>query len=233
MYRTSEPHSSHTATTHRPHHTATARPDRAPTTHHPDRRLGSRWVGLAIAFVLAAATLFVPTPADAQGTAVRDAGMESGFLASLNQQRAARGIGPLTLNGSMSAAAAGWTQQMVSGEFLAHASDIVSGTPAGWTKVGENVGRGQSVASLTQSFLNSPSHARNVLDPAFTHVGIGVYVHPTGRVYTTHRFAALGAPAPQPTPVPIQPTPVPPTPCLLYTSPSPRDATLSRMPSSA
>ena len=41
---------------------------------------------------------------------------------------------------------------------------------------------------------------------------------------------ADSAPAPQP-PTPNQPDPVPP--CLLYTSPSPRDATLSRMPSSA
>ena len=41
------------------------------------------------------------------------------------------------------------------------------------------------------------------------------------------------AAAPQPN-VAAAPTPEPePTPCLLYTSPSPRDATLSRMPSSA
>ena len=32
---------------------------------------------------------------------------------------------------------------------------------------------------------------------------------------------------------PFEPTPTQPLSCLLYTSPSPRDATLSRMPSSA
>ena len=37
------------------------------------------------------------------------------------------------------------------------------------------------------------------------------------------RFGSLGVPGPASTPLP----------CLLYTSPSPRDATLSRMPSSA
>ena len=41
-----------------------------------------------------------------------------------------------------------------------------------------------------------------------------------------------GAMVPKPAPVPV-PTPQPNTPCLLYTSPSPRDRQKSRMPSSA
>ncbi len=172
------------------------------------------------------AALAPTSPAEAQNL-TRDTAMESGFLANLNAQRASRGVAPLTLNASMSSAAANWTAQMVNGSFLAHASDIVTGSPSGWSKLGENVGRGKTVTSLTTAFMNSPGHARNVLDPDFTHVGIAVIVHPTGRVYTTHRFAALpvGAapvtqpaptatpipppPAPEPTPTPIPPTPIP------------------------
>jgi hypothetical protein len=192
-----------------------------------------RFIATILVFIVVAA-LAPASPASAQ-TATRDAAMESGFLANLNAQRASRGVAPLTLNSSMSNAAAGWTSQMVNGDFLAHAGDIISGTPAGWTKVGENVGRGKTVASLTTAFMNSPGHARNVLDSDYTHVGIAVVVHPTGRVYTTHRFAALpGAtvpvapaptaipappatptpipPPPAPTAIPAPPTPVPPTP---------------------
>ena len=153
-----------------------------------------RLIATILVFIVVAA-LAPTSPASAQSY-TRDAAMESGFLANLNAQRASRGVAPLTLNSSMSNAAAGWTSQMVNGDFLAHAGDIISGTPAGWTKVGENVGRGKTVASLTTAFMNSPGHARNVLDPDYTHVGIAVVVHPTGRVYT----------------------------CLLYTSPSPRDS---------
>ena len=134
--------------------------------------------------------------------------MESGFLNSINQQRAAQGMAPLSLTQSMTDAAAQWAYSMAAGSFLAHASDIVSGTPPGWSKVGENVGRGQSVSSLTQAFMSSEGHRHNVLDPDFTNVGIGVYVHSTGKVYTTHRFAALGQPAPIPEPTAI-PTPIP------------------------
>ena len=184
------------------------------------RLLPLRKLIVLLALTLTASSVFALPFASAQSP-TRDFGSESGFLASINAQRAAGGLAPLTLNGSMTAAADGWTLSMASGSFLAHAGDIVSGTPGGWTKVGENVGRGQSVASLTSAFMNSPGHRANIMDPAYTHIGIAVYTHPTdGRIYTTHRFAALpgaapappAAPAAAPTAAPVPPTPVPPTP---------------------
>ena len=204
---------------------------------HPLRKLTI----LATLLITASMLLAIPV-ASAQGPA-RDFGSEAGFLSSLNSQRAAGGLGPLALNGSMTAAADSWALSMATGSFLAHAGDIISGTPSGWTKVGENVGRGQSVTSLTSAFMNSPGHRANIMDASYTHIGIAVYTHPRdGRIYTTHRFAALPgtapvaaapvvaapvaaaptavptiAPAPTaipapPTAVPVQPTPVPATP---------------------
>lgn len=197
------------------------------------RRISLRNLTLLLTILLTASTLFATPSASAQGP-VRDGAAEAGFLASLNAQRAAGGLGPLTLNGSMTAAANGWAWEMANGSFLAHAGDIVSGTPAGWTKVGENVGRGQTVASLTSAFMNSPGHRANIMDGSYTHIGIAVYIHPSdGRIYTTHRFAALGTPAPPPTPTPIPvvptaiPTPIPvvptpiPTPIPVVPTPIP------------
>ena len=182
------------------------------------------------ALLLISSSLFATPQASAQ-SAVRDFGAEAGFLASLNGQRAAGGLAPLALNGSMTGAADGWALAMTNGSFLAHAGDIISGTPGGWTKVGENVGRGQTVSTLTTAFMNSAGHRANIMDPLYTHVGIAVYVHPTdGRIYTTHRFAALGAPpAPAAAPVVVeapvppapQPTPVPATPVPAATTPQP------------
>ena len=178
------------------------------------RRTPIRTITLLVALLLIASSLFATSPAEAQGEPVRDFAMESGFLNALNQQRGAQGLSPLTLTQSMTDAAAQWTYSMAAGNFLAHAGDIVTGTPPGWSKVGENVGRGQSVSSLTSAFMSSEGHRHNVLDPVFTHVGIGVYVDSAGKVYTTHRFAALGQPAPTaeptafPTPIP-QPTAIP------------------------
>lgn len=152
----------------------------------------------ALFALLAIAVVFVGSPtADAQSY-TRDTGKESAFLASLNAQRAAKGIAPLQLSASMSQSAGAWTANMVQGNYLAHSSNLAGGVPGGWAKLGENVGRGRTVQSLTSAFMNSAGHARNVLDPSFTHVGIAVVVHPSGRVYTTHRFAALPSAAPAP-----------------------------------
>lgn len=181
----------------------------------------NRYLGLVLIAALLSVTGAVatqPPSAQAQSAPVRDASMEARFIAAINQQRAEHGASALTPNAGMADSALAWTSSMASGTFLAHAPDIVSGTPAGWSKVGENVGRGQTVESLMTAFMNSPSHAKNLLDPAFTHVGIGVYLHPNGRVYTTHRFAALpgaaraAAPAPAAPPAP-EPT-APPQPTL-------------------
>lgn len=187
---------------------------------------------------IVAGSLFATPPAVAQG-ATRDFGAEAGFLASLNAQRAAGGLGPLALNGSMTSAADGWARAMVDGSFLAHAGDIVSGTPSGWTKVGENVGRGQSVSSLTSAFMSSPSHRANIMDASYTHVGIAVYVHPSdGRIYTTHRFAALPGAAPAaapvaPTATPVSPTPAPVVPTATPVPPTPVPATSTPVPPTA
>jgi len=154
-----------------------------------------RKLTITVTLLLVATTLLAVPVASAQGP-TRDFNAESDFLTSLNSQRVAGGLAPLALQGSMTAAADGWALSMVNGSFLAHADDFLTGTPSNWIKVGENVGRGQSVNSLTSKFMTSPSHRANIMDESYTHIGIGVYIHPTdGRVYTTHRFAALSAPA--------------------------------------
>ena len=115
---------------------------------------------------------------------------EATYVANINAIRSANGLSTLTLDGNMTAAARNWTIWMIENETLAHADDIVSGAPADWLKVGENVGRGGSLDAVWQAFLNSPSHAANVLDPVYDLVGIGVAWNEQGRLYTTHRFAS-------------------------------------------
>jgi len=139
---------------------------------------------------------------------------EATYIANINAIRAANGLNTLTLDANMTASARNWTTWMVENDTLAHADDIVSGAPADWLKVGENVGRGGSIASVWQAFLDSPGHAANVLDPSYDFVGVGVIWNADGRMYTTHRFASTesaesgGSADPQPTPEP-QSTPVP------------------------
>ena len=67
--------------------------------------------------------------------------------------------------------------------------------------MGENVGVGYDVSGLMQAFINSPAHYANLVDPAWTHVGVGVTFAADGRMYTTHNFMALsGGAATSPAP---------------------------------
>ena len=61
--------------------------------------------------------------------------------------------------------------------------------PTGWFRVAENVGCGQSADSLHQSFMDSPGHRDNIMDPDFTDVGIGVRFADDGAMWVTQNFA--------------------------------------------
>lgn len=196
--------------------TRPVRPQRAP--------LVTTALTLILALVASLLTLTVTSVAGAQAT-LEEA--EQMFIDGINEERAAIGAQPLVMYVDMRTAAREWTEDMVSRETLEHASNIVGGIPDGWIAAGENVGRGGTVPGLMRAFMRSDGHRENLLNPDYTHIGVGVAITPRNVMYTTHRFAAVpgGAlpdnpsTAPQATPVP--PTPVPPTPTPVPPTPTP------------
>jgi len=50
-------------------------------------------------------------------------------------------------------------------------SNLARVLPLGWSIAGENVGVGPTVDSIQMAYLNSQTHAENILDPRFTHYG--------------------------------------------------------------
>lgn len=103
------------------------------------------------------------------------------------------------------------------GAFICHASPISAGVTHPWAKLGENVGTGPDVGSIMQAFIASPGHYANIVDPEFTHVGVGV-VWDGNRMYTTHRFMKLQSATPTTTTVAPTTTAAPTT--VLTTSPT-------------
>lgn len=81
------------------------------------------------------------------------------------------------------------------GVFICHASPISAGVTHPWAKLGENVGTGPDVGSIMNAFVASPGHYANIVDPEFTHIGVGV-VWDGNRMYTTHRFMKLQSSTP-------------------------------------
>ncbi|MDQ1397012.1 MAG: hypothetical protein QOG64_2271 [Acidimicrobiaceae bacterium] len=165
---------------------------------------------LALALVAAILPLAASVaPAHAAG------GAESEFLAKINGLRAAHGLGQLSMDGPLSAMAAGWTQHMAAVGSLSHNPNLGS-APGQWTVAGENVGVGPDVATLFNAFVASPHHYENLVDGRYNAIGISVVVAADGQMWTTHDFEAktaaktpAAAPAPAPAPATRAPAAAP------------------------
>ena len=168
----------------------------------------------------------VPTPAAAS---VSD---ESAFIAQVNQTRAAQGLPPLQPDSQLTNLARNWATAMKdgtcgAGNFICHASPISAGVTHPWAKLGENVGTGPEVNSVMKAFIASPGHYANIIDPEFTHIGVGV-VWDGSRMYTTHRFMKLQTPPATTTTTTVPPTTTtaaPPTTTTTAPAPSPTTTT--------
>lgn len=72
---------------------------------------------------------------------------------------------------------------------------VTSGLPAGWVDVGENVGYGNSIAHVHESYLGSSGHRLNMLKRTFDQVGAGVATarcSGSTRVFTVLVFVDFG-----------------------------------------
>ncbi|HYN22424.1 MAG TPA: CAP domain-containing protein, partial [Thermoanaerobaculia bacterium] len=104
------------------------------------------------------------------------------MLARVNAARKRSGLKPLRLNGKLDRSAQRHAEDMLARGYFAHRS------PAGttvrerskvagydWRNIGENIAFGQtSVPEVVETWLDSPGHRRNILNPAFTELGVGL-----------------------------------------------------------
>lgn len=150
-------------------------------------RIPRRILALTLILTLFSVQLIIAA-APAEAAASNSISEEQDFVTAINVLRAEYGVGPLTLEVSIRDAARDHTWAMESAGYVFHAADITAGAPAGWQKIGENVGLGPNIAILMNAFVNSSGHLANLIDPSFTHIGVGV-VRDGATMYTTHRFA--------------------------------------------
>jgi len=147
--------------------------------------------GIVLGVLVAAGSLIgTSTPA-----AAASAGDEAAFVSKINALRQSKGLGSLTVSGELTSIGRSWSERMLANGAISHNPSFPSQVTANWLKLGENVGHGGSVDSLFQAFVNSPAHYKNLVDPEFTHVGVGVVVGPDGSLWTSHQFMRLAAAA--------------------------------------
>ncbi len=146
--------------------------------------------GLA-ALLLAASALLIPTASAAAAPA-------DDIYSLVNQARAANGQNTLARNGSLDQVAAAWAQQLAASGVLAHNPNYPAQIPAGWSRAGENVARGQVDANqMHNEWMASSGHRANILGD-YTDVGVAFLVAGGTtwgvQVFANYPVAAAAAP---------------------------------------
>ena len=176
---------------------------------------------LVFGLILALGVSFYPATAGAD--TVSD---EAVFVGKINDLRASKGLGPLQVNANLVAKARSWSAGMASAGRIWH-STLSDGVTEDWRKLGENVGMGGSVDGLHTAFVNSLHHYENLVDPAFTHVGIGIVIN--GKtIYVTEMFMQLMTP--KASPVTAPPTTTSSAPKVTPTTAAPKPTTTTAKP---
>jgi hypothetical protein len=146
----------------------------------------SRFISVLLAVALATVGIGV--------SAVADSGSDQAFLSAINSTRSSAGLPALKMDGGLQSHARKHASDMVAADKIYHSSnsELQAAAGSGWDKLGENVGRGGTVSSLHQAFLDSSSHRANIHGD-YNLVGIGTDTAEDGRLYVTVVFMKKGS----------------------------------------
>jgi len=107
---------------------------------------------------------------------------EQRMVQLVNQERQKAGLQPLQVDMRLVNVARIKAQDMIANGYFSHTSPTY-GSPfdmmrsfgiTDWRAAAENIAQNPSVDGAHQSFMNSPGHRNNILNPAFNKVGIGI-----------------------------------------------------------
>jgi hypothetical protein len=134
-----------------------------------------------------------------------DSGSEQGFLSAINSSRSSAGLPPVSMDGGLQSHARNHTAAMIAAGQIFHSSsgELKAAAGSGWSKLGENVGRGGTVSSLHEAFMNSSGHRKNILGD-YNYVGIGTDSN-SGVLYVTVVFMKKGGGSSNPAPTTTAP----------------------------
>ncbi|ODA39526.1 CAP domain-containing protein [Desulfosporosinus sp. BG] len=99
----------------------------------------------------------------------------------INQERLAAGLSPVKLDLRLASVGRAKANDLKANNYFDHTSPTYGspwammqqvGLTVGWA--GENISANKSVASSMAALMLSPGHRANILDPRFTHVGVGI-----------------------------------------------------------
>ncbi len=109
---------------------------------------------------------------------------------------------PLTWNDKLFAASAAHSLDMAQNNYFNHNSQDgttfdkrINATGYNWSAAGENIAAGQiGVNDVMQSWLQSPGHCANIMNPNFKDIGVGCAKGTTNSSYSSYWTMDLAAP---------------------------------------
>lgn len=140
---------------------------------------------------LATAAAIIAAMVLAQSGAVASASQESDFVSRINAERNSRGLRAVTVKSDLVAVARTWSDHMAAAGTISHDPNLPNEID-GWTALGDNVGKGPSVSTVHEAFMNSSAHRSIILDSRFNQVGVGV-TQSGDTLYVTEVFARRGS----------------------------------------
>ena len=113
------------------------------------------------------------------------------FVADTNHARVRHDRHGLSERRRLNQVAQHWARWMATHRTVRH-NPYITGQCGNWQSLGENVGRGPSESAIQRAFMQSPDHRANILDRAFTQIGIGIARGRDGRLYVDEVFRRPG-----------------------------------------
>lgn len=114
----------------------------------------------------------------------------------VNAERAKEGLGALVIDSNLSNVAQLKSRDMIDKDYFDHNSPTY-GTPFDMMRsfgityrvAGENIAMGHSTPEeVVEGWMNSAGHRKNIMNPRFTHLGMGIDRAQSGRIYWTQMF---------------------------------------------
>lgn len=106
---------------------------------------------------------------------------EQEMLTLINQARSQNNVAPLQADTELANVARLKAQDMIDNNYFSHYSpkygspfDMMKSFGISYVQAGENIAGNQNVQAAHNALMNSPGHRANILNPDFTHIGIGI-----------------------------------------------------------
>lgn len=142
-----------------------------------------------------------PTDPPDNGQVIIREEVEAAVFEYVNAVRVDEGLTPLIYDADVSAVALAHSKDMFDRSYLDHKNpeglrpcDRLTQAGITWSHVGETIfyTEGYSpekIAAMTiDAWMESPSHRKVLLNPVYTHSGLGVFRTPCGRFYVTEMY---------------------------------------------